>query len=251
MKATLILIMLFGFSWTVHAQSSIEEGRFVSLYSGYGMLSSDLSGSGFNSNLPARGAGIFGASASYQGSESNARFSVDYNRIAASYNSPSGISPGSISLTREEFSFLATFAPWENGKVENLRLGIGYEYLKSAGSDTLPNNVVNRQTSQGILLSLSYLEKFGSDFSLLGEIRLYLPHQISEGPQTTGYNPKMMGEEARLIGEYLFSESMSVFTGVTYRQDQVSFDGSVDRGVTGGRDTRTLIAFPVGLKVGY
>ncbi len=242
------LLMFAGFS--ARAQS-VEEGRYVGIHTGYGILSSKLSGSGFNSDLPEKGGLLYGIDFSYQNPDSGTQYNLKYDKAGVDQSAPAGVTPTNLSVFREEFRFVISFAPWDSGRFENLRFGFGYGILQTGATDTSPNNVLTKQSSQGLLFNTSYKMKLKSDWSLLSEFLIYLPHQIKESQQVTGYNPKFIGAELKFSAEYPLSDDIVGFAGASYRMDQVSYDGSVSRGVTGGQDTRTQFAIPVGIKIGY
>lgn len=250
MKTLFLTTLLMFVSLSAHAQS-VEEGRYIGIHSGYGILSSSLSGSGFNSDLPGKGGLLYGIDFSYQNPDSSMQYNLKYDKAAVDQTAPSGVTPTNLSVFREEFRFGVSFAPWDSGRFENLRIGFGYGILQTGATDTSPNNVLTKQSSQGLLFNASYKMKLKSDWSMLSEFLIYLPHQIKESQQITGYNPKFIGAELKLLAEYPLSDDIVGFAGASYRMDQVSYDGSVSRGVTGGQDTRTQIAIPVGIKIGY
>jgi hypothetical protein len=250
MKNLFLTTLLLLTSFSVNAQS-VEDGRYVGIHSGYGILSSSLSGSGFNSDLPGKGGLLYGIDFSYQNPDSGAQYNLKYEKTAVDQAAPSGVTPTNLSIFREEFRFAVSFAPWDSGKFENLRIGFGYGILQTGATETLPNNVLTKQSSQGLLFNVSYKMKMKSDWSMLSEFLIYLPHQIRESQQVTGYNPKFLGAELKLLAEFPLSDDIVGFAGASYRMDQVNYDGSVSRGVTGGQDTRTLLAIPVGIKIGY
>ncbi len=235
---------------TLNAQSA-EDGRYVSIYSGYSLLSSNLSGTGFNADLPQKGGPLYGFDLAYQSADTSALYILKYSSIHTEQSSPTGITPSKMRIDREDYSFIGSFTPWDSGALENLRLGIGYGFLQSAGTNTSPNNVLTKQRSQGALFLLSFNSKLPSDWSVLSELLIYLPHQVKESNQVTGYNPQFISTELKLVAEYIFTDNSILFGGVGYRSDQVSYNGSVSRGVTDGKDKRTLLSFPVGIKFGY
>lgn len=250
MKTLFLTTLLILTSFSAHAQS-VEEGRYIGLQSGYGILSSSLSGSGFNSDLPGKGGLLYGVDFSYQNPDSGTQYNLKYDKAAVDQTAPSGVTPTSLSVFREEFRFVVSISPWDSGRFENLHIGFGYGILQTGATDTSPNNVLTKQSSQGLLFNAAYKMKMKSDLSLLSEFLIYLPHQIKESQQITGYNPKFIGAELKFSAEYPLSDDIVGFGGVSYRIDQVSYDGSVSRGVTGGQDTRTQLAIPVGIKIGY
>lgn len=246
MRLRLVLFLFFIFS-EVNAQDA-SDNRYISLFTGYGALSSQLTGSGFNADMPAKGAMLYGLEASYQPKNDYNQYILKYEKISADQDSPSGVSPSKITTSREEIRFLFKFSPWDSGKFEKLRLGIGYAFLESDGTITSPNNVVTKQNSQGIVLNGSYVFEV-HDIILTPEISFYLPHRFRESQQTTGYNPNYIGFELKLNAEHAFTDSLMGFIGVTYRLDTVSFDGSGDRGVTSAKDERTYFSIPMGIKI--
>lgn len=248
---SLFLPTLFLFaSFSAYAQS-VDEGKYIAVSSGYGILSSSLSGSGFNSDLPNRGGLIYGVEFSYQNPDSETQYNLKYDKNTVNQTAPSGVTPADLSVFREEFRFVVSISPWDSGRFENLRLGLGYGILQTGATNTSPNNVSTKQSSQGLLLNALYKTKLKSDWSMLSEFLIYLPYQVKESEQITGYNPKFIGAEIKFIAEYPLSDDIVGFAGASYRMDQVSYDGSVSRGVTGGQDTRTQLAIPVGIKIGY
>lgn len=250
MKNLRLTLTILFLSPALFAQS-IEEGRSISAYSGYTLQSSKLSGTGFNSELPGKGSLLYGFDFSYQGQQNPTRYIFKYSTANGEQSAPSGLSPSKLTVQREEYSFQASLALWDSGILENLRLGLGYAYLQSGATDTSPNNVLTKQTTQGVLFGLSYTSKFSSDLSLISDFLIYLPHQFNESSQVTGYNTRYIGTEIKFVAEYLFADNAAVFGGMIYRLDQASFDGSVNRGVTGGVDARTVFTIPIGLKFGY
>lgn len=250
MKTLFLTTLMMLASFSTKAQS-VEEGRYVGLQSGYGMLSSSLSGSGFNSDLPNKGGLLYGIDFSYQNSDSETQYNLKYDKTSVDQMAPSGVTPTSLSVFREDFRFVISISPWDSGKFENLRIGFGYGILQTGATNTSPNNVLTKQSSQGLLFNASYKMKLKSDWSMLSEFLIYLPHQIKESQQITGYNPKFIGAEIKFLAECPLSDDIVGFAGASYRMDQVSYDGSVSRGVTGGQDTRTQLAIPIGIKIGY
>jgi hypothetical protein len=248
---TLIVFISFLFVGNFVFAQSVEEGRYLAIRSGYGLLSSSLAGSGFNSELPSKGGVIYGVDMSCQNLDSDTWYKLSYDKISVDQVAPSGVNPSNISIYREEIRFVVSFAPWDAGALEKLRLGIGYSFLESGGPNTSPNNILTTQTSQGLILNALYSSKFKSKYVLQTEFLIYLPHQIRESQQVTGYNPKYIGAELKVTADYALSEDILGFVGLSYRYDQVSFSGSVNRGVTGGQDTRTMFAIPIGIKIGY
>jgi opacity protein-like surface antigen len=231
--------------------ASVEDGKYISVHSGYGMMSSSLSGSGFNSDLGGEGGAIFGAEFSYKSAGSDVQYKLSYEKTSLDQDAPAGVTPTSLTVFREDFRFLMSFAPWDSGRLENFRVGLGYGVLGTGATNTTPNNVLTNQLSQGALFNLSYQSEWHTGCSLGSELLIYLPHQIQESAQVTGYNPKFIGAELKLTLDYLFSNQVSGFIGASYRVDQVTYEGSVSRGVTDGQDTRNMFAIPIGLKIGY
>lgn len=250
MKTLIVAAITTFVSFSASAQS-VEEGRYVGLHLGYGMLSSSLSGSGFNSDLPDKGGLLYGIDFSYQNPNEEAQYNLKYDKTTVDQTAPTGVTPTSLSVFREEFRFLVSISPWDSGRFENLRIGFGYGILQTGATNTSPNNVLTKQSSQGLLFNASYKTKLKSDWSIISEFLIYLPHQIKESQQITGYNPKFIGAELKFLAEYLLSDDIVGFAGASYRLDQASYDGSVSRGVTGGQDTRTQLAIPFGIKIGY
>lgn len=249
MKTLIIALLLLQYNFNAHAES-VEEGRFIGVHTGYGMSSSDLTGTGFNAKLPSKGSVIYGGEISYQATGSDTQFSLKHDRTSYSMNAPTGVTPTSLTGFREDTRLMVTVAPWE-GSLENLRLGFGYGVLRTGATDTATYNVMNKQTSQGPMFNIANKWKFKSDWSLQSELLLYLPHRVIESPQITGNNGQMLGAEAKISIEYLVSENILAFIGASYRMDRATYSGSETRGVTDGVDTRTYIAIPVGLKIGY
>ncbi len=161
------------------------------------------------------------------------------------------MTPTNLTLFREEFGFVISISPWDSGNFENLSLGLGYGILQTGATETAPNNLLTKQSSQGLRFNAVHKTKLKSDWSILSEYLIYLPHQIKESQQITGYNPKFISAELKFLAEYPITDDIVGFVGASYRIDQVSYDGSVSRGVTGGVDTRTQVAIPVGIKIGY
>lgn len=250
MKTLFLTTLLLLLGTSTFAQS-VEEGKYIAIQSGYSFLSSNLSGSGFNSDLPGKGGFLYGIDFSYQNPDSSTQYNFKYDKAEIDQSAPSGVTPSSLSVFREEFRFLVSISPWDSGKLESLRIGFGYGVLQTGATNTSPNNVLTKQSSQGLLFNAVYKTKLKSDFSLLSEFLIYLPHQIKESQQITGYNPKFIGTEVKFTAEYPLSDDIVGFAGASYRIDQVSYDGSVSRGVTDGKDTRTQFAIPVGIKIGY
>ena len=250
MRLIIFTALLLSYSFPGHSES-VEEGRYVGLYSGYANSSSDLTGTGFNAKLPARGSAIYGGDLSFKADGADTRFNLKYEKTTFDMSAPTGVTPTTISAYREDVRLMASFSPWDSGTLENLSIGLGYGILRTGATDTLTYNVLNKQTSQGPLFGVGYKWKFKQDWILQSDLMLYLPHRVIESPQITGANGQMIGAEARLSVDYMISESFTAFIGATYRMDRASFDGTETRGVTGGVDTRTYIAIPVGIKIGY
>lgn len=226
----------------------IDDGRYVSAYGGYGILSSELSGSGFNTELPSRGGLSYGADISYQRPDSDAWFDLSYAKTSVDQSAPNGVTPQQISTYLEDWRFIFSFAIPNSDK---FRIGLGYGFLKSGGTSTSPNNVLTTQTSQGLIVNASYIWQLKTNLELRSGLLIYLPHQVSESDQVTGHNPRYLGAEAKVSMEYVLSGPFVAFTGVSYRRDQVSFSGTGSRGVSGGKDVRTIWTIPLGIKIGY
>lgn len=252
MKNTMTYLFVILLSSFAHAKN-VDEGRYLSLYSGYGSLSSSLTGSGFNADLPGKSGLILGSEISYQTKDTDNQFTIKYDKITLDQDAPSGVTPSNISVSREEFRFLFSFLPFDSGSLQDLKLSVGYALLESGATSTSPNNVMTKQNSQGFVFGASHKFKLpsASAFTVTPGVLFYLPHRFSESQQTTGYNSNYVGLEAQVMAEYLFSDNLLMFAGVSYRSDKVTFGGSVDRGVTNGTDTRVYISMPVGLKIGF
>ncbi len=247
----LISFVLFILFCIVSHAESVEDGRYIGVHSGYGISSSDLTGTGFNAKLPARGSVVYGGDLSYKAADASTLFNLKYDKTSFDMNAPAGVSPASISVYREDIRFMAIVSPWEDGSFENFTLGIGYGLLRTGATDTSTYNVLNKQTSQGLMLNVGYKFALRQDWILHSDLGLFLPHRLIEGPQITGMNGQQMGFEANLALNYAVSERFVAFIGATYRLDKATFDGSGSRGVTSGVDNRTYIAIPVGIKIGY
>lgn len=232
--------------------NSVEEGRYVALQTGYGILSSSLSGSGFNSDLPGKGNLIYGLDLTYRDSDNEVGYSFKYDKAESQETAPSGLTPADLTVSREDIRLMASFAPWD--ELESLRLGVGYSRLKTGATETSPNNILTEQISQGLMLNAlwtSQLELMDSDVVVNYEGLLYLPYEVRESAQVTGYNASYLGAEAKVTAEYpVWGEAVGFF-GLGYRYDQVTYSGSVSRGVTDGTDVRTMMMIPVGIKFGY
>lgn len=247
MKTIYHLIFFFYIS-NAYAYS-LSEDSYVSLFSGYGALASELSGSGFNSELPVNTGALYGIEASYQPESSFNQYILKYQKTSGDQNSPNGITPVSISTSREELRLLTQFSPWDSGIFENVKIGIGYAFLGSHGSVTSPNAVVTNQNSQGVILSAACVFEISDDMVVMPETSIYLPHRLSESQTSTGHNPNFIGLELGAKIENSLTNNVHGFIGAIYRLDEVSFDGTGDRGVTNGKDTRTYFSAPVGLKI--
>ena len=232
---------------------SVDQGQYVALEAGYGQTSSSLTGTGFNSDLPGKAGLVTGLDLSYRNQENDIGYNFEYQNIDSKATAPASLTPSDVSLTREEIKFLISFSPWSSPELENLRLGLGYGYLKSTATKTLPNNIVTEQISQGAIFNATWAAELESQPEVLlnYEALIYLPHSVRESAQVTGYNPSYLGVEVRITAEYSFWNNTLAYAGVGYRTDQVSFDGSVSRGVTSGKDVRATLTIPVGIKFGY
>lgn len=227
---------------------ALAPQNFIALYSGYGVHSSSLTGTGFNSDLSGAMGLIYGVELSHQRSESGIRYIFRYDNATADQAAPAGVTPTDISVRREEFRVMASIPTWNSGAGEDLRLGVGYSLLQTGATATSPNNVLTEQNSQGVVLNAIYHTVFNSEWSTATEVLIYLPHKIEESPQVTGTNPNFVGAELKLLVDYVFSENLTGFIGASYRLDQVSFEGTGSRGVTNGQDGRNFFALPVGIK---
>lgn len=227
------------------------DGRYIQPYMGYGNLSSKLTGSGFNSELPTNGGLVYGLEVGYQDKGRESQYSLKYEKISVDQNTAAGITPNAITIYREEIRFLYSFAPWEQSKLDKLRFQVGYAVLTSGGSNTSPNNILTKQQSRGVLLGTSYIYDFPSNWKLTPQILFYLPHSVKESQQVTGYNVTYLGIELKVSLDYVYSDKLTFNTGITLRNDTASFDGSVDRGVTNGKDSRDYFFIPVGVKFNY
>ncbi|MBX3040539.1 MAG: hypothetical protein KF789_07535 [Bdellovibrionaceae bacterium] len=250
MKTITIILTIF-FSQYCFAQSSIDDGRYINIYSGITSLSSNVSGSGFSSELPGKSGPMLGADVSYQFKDSSARVNFFYEHGSNSVNSPSGLTPSQITMSKNQYTLMVSFVPVDSGMFQNLRLGLGYSVLMQGGDDTSPNNISTMQSSQGLLLHASYEIKAGDSFIIQPGLGIYLPYQISEKSQVSGNNPKFMGTELKLTVDYLISDSFSIFAGVEYNRYQANFDGTGSRGTSSAQDVRTDLALPLGFKLGY
>lgn len=233
------------------ASSAKMDGRYFAIQSGYGNLSSKLSGEGFNSELKGASGLLYGVKASYQEPESDVHYTLSYDKISADQSAPSGVTPNMVAVSREELKYVVSLAPWNEGFRRNFRVGFGYSILETGAKDTLPNNVLTKMSSQGFVATFSHTTEAMSAWPVLSEILVYLPHQVKESSQVTGYNPKYLGGEFNVSFEHAMDSNIIGFFGARYRMDQVSFEGSVNRGVTDGIETRVLTAIFFGIKAGY
>lgn len=251
-----LILTIFLFSCAALAQevpsaSPKSDGRYVGIQAGYGNLSSKLSGDGFNSELKGASGLLYGVEASYQEPDSDVHYNLKYDKISGDQSAPSGVTPKMVSVFREDLRYVVSLAPWEEGFRRNFRVGFGYGMLVTGATDTLPNNVLTKQESQGFIAMISHRTGAQTDWSMTSEFLVYLPHQIKESTQVTGYNPKYLGAEFNVRAEHTMEGRFSGFAGARYRIDQVSYDGTVNRGVTNAQETRSLLAIFFGMKVGY
>lgn len=242
------LILLTGFS----LKSFGDEGnRYILVHSGYGISSSSLSGSGFNSTLPEKSGPLYGFDIAYKMNNIEPQFFLKYKKASAAFSGPTEVTPNQLSIFREEFRIGTNFGIWDTSFLENFRLGIGYATLKTGGTHTLPNNILTHQSTQGFFIQASYKYFIDMDKSITPEILFYLPHHIQESEQITGYNPKLESYEIKTLFEIQIFDNLVGQTGISYRIDRSIFEGSGNRGVIAGQDKRTYIEIPIGFKISY
>lgn len=250
MKFIIINLFILGLAQVSNAQV-VTDGSYIAVHTGYGSVASELKGDGFTAELPYKGSFIYGAEVSYQFKESTKQVSFKYDKVRVEQDAPDGLSPSTITIDREEVRFLFSFSPWDTAELEHLKFGIGYGFLTSGATDTSPNNVMTKQTTQGLLLHAKHKLPIEGGWSINPEVLLYFPHQINETDQVTGYNPKYYGIELKIGGEYQVSERVKLFGALMHRTDTVSYSGSVSRDVRNGKDTRNYFSVPLGIKVDF
>lgn len=241
-----VFLLLFGAG--AHA---VEERRSVAVRAGYARASSSLTGDGFNADLPSRSSFLYGFDVSYRRPGETTGYELRYDRTSASVTAPSNLTPRDLAVFREDLAILASNEPWKAGELATVRLKIGYGLSKSGATATAPYEIMTTRKIHCALLGVASASELGERWSLLTDLQLSLPFSISESDQVTGHSPSMFGIDARVAAEYAFSESFAGFIGIGYRDDRASFEGAVSRGVTGGRDVRTLFTIPVGVRFGY
>lgn len=246
---TVLFAMLFGHF--CFAQSSIEDGSYINIYSGVTSQASQVSGAGFSSEIPGKNGSLLGADVSYQLKDSSARINFEYEHGSNSVSAPPGITPSQVTMSKTHYTLMGSFIPAESGALRNLRLGVGYSVLIQGADDTSPNNIVTMQSTQGLLLHAAYGMFISESLIVEPSLRIYLPYQISEKSQVSGNNPKFIGTEFKLTADYLLSDSFSFFAGVGYNRYQANFDGTGSRGTSGAQDVRTDLSLPLGFKLGY
>lgn len=242
------LVLCFFF---LSSANAIEASRQIALRSGYGRLTSQLSGAGFNADLPNRYSTVYGVDLAYRDPEAEFNYEFGYDRTSVDLVAPDALTPSAITAFREETTILATIAPWANDEKDGVRLKFGLSSVRFGGTETAPNEMLTTQEAVGVLVGASHTWSFAEKGSFTPEALLFLPFSVRESNQVTGYSPTSVGLNVRLLVEYEFFKDIAGFVGLEDRVERTEFKGSVSRGVTDGTDLRSFLSIPIGVRFGF
>ncbi|MES2857217.1 MAG: hypothetical protein V4692_15215 [Bdellovibrionota bacterium] len=250
-KLNSIITTLIISSCGATALASIDEGRFVVLRSGHASLSSNLTGSGTSTALQASSGILFDVDVSYQPESNTDRYGLSYFNATTNQTTGTGVTPRTVDVEVLSYQLHWTRQPWSEGLLSNFRFGLGYGYLESGASNTTPFVVMTNQKSHGPVLLVEHGAEPLPKFLVISKFQVYVPFELTESVQRTGYNRATIGLEASLDLEYLVQENFAISLGVGYQHQQSRFEGTGTRGVTDGTDARKMLKIPVGIKIGY
>jgi hypothetical protein len=245
MKKLLALLTVVGFSQYTNADDAVSGAWYAEFIGGLGVLSNDLSGTGFSSALPFTMGSDFGLKLGYEPGMQNLDYAVQYRGQAFTFETPSSISPAKINATRSETQLLAKMTPFLTGWQKEITLGVGYQFVNYVADVTTPNVVMTGQTVSGIYLTGEYNVTFNEDINSVLNIGLFLPHSFSESNAQTGYGFKFLGYSFGIDFEWRLSETWMFMTGMQFQHEQISFSGTGDRSVSDATDGRSLITIPI------
>ena len=237
-------LFLILFSFTSMA-ADLMPGSSIDINGGAAIMSTSLTGTGFAADTSGTTGLSYGGNLGYAWSKGSC-LHFKYSESGAQFSPPATISPSKIKATQSEFTFYGIFQPFEDSGAKNLRFGLGYTQLIYAVDSNSPA-IITTQRSQGLDLLVENDFDINDKYNMTAMGLLYLPHQFAESDSHTGFNPKYLGIEGGLRFNWNTREDLKTYLALVYRLDQVSFEGTGNRGVTGGTDTRTTIKILAGV----
>lgn len=244
-----IALLLIFMATAVHAEEVANSGPSLDFQAGLSTLNAKLDGEGFSTDVGGDQGLTYGADISY-GWASGFRLHLKYSQAGGKFDAPTGTTPASIDATRTEYMLAGTFSPWESGRLSKLRVGAGYGMVNYVVDESSPV-VVTSQYSRGISAMAQHDFDFSEKWGLGLKALFYMPHAFNEKEVTTGTNPKYWGQELSAQVNWQLKEDLRVYVAMVYRTDTIRFDGTGTRGVTAATDTRTMMLYPVGLKLDF
>lgn len=241
--------LMLIFAYPCFAQDVLNSGLRVEGNFGMSSMSSKLEGTGFSADQKNSAGTTFGGNVSF-GWPNGFRVFAKFQQTEAQMDTPTSVTPDKIDARREETSIYVLANMSEDSSKSPFRLGIGYALLNYSVDSTTPV-LMTTQSSQGLMLMGEKDFEVGESWRSGLGLSLYLPHTFSEQNTNTGFNPRFVGLEFSGRIAYVLREDIQIYLMPVLRQDTVKFDGSGNRGVTGGIDSRTTILIPLGMRVDF
>lgn len=213
-----------------------------------------LTGSGFKIALPMKMGYLWGGEVRYRFGESGFFSKARFQRISMNYSSLSGLTPASMSMTKDELRFLFGghfFEGLGSGFWEKLGLSLGVELGTRAADLTQPNAAITSANTTSLLLQLSLPGSMGQEFSFEGILTVGFPFSHSETSQTTGNYSSGFVLEPAIGFAHKVTEVFEIGIFAIARRETLTFTGTGTRGTTSGQEAIWSFSFPVELRFNY
>lgn len=216
---------------------------------GMHLQSYTLTGTGYSSSLNTTTGVFYGFKASYQDeSDSYYSFVLKMRMSATTFGGLTGLSPDSVVLKNNSYQFIVfgkLLERLESEFLKEIRIGLGYAYLRRSVTITTPNAAFTPQTQHGLTLNAAYAIPFDENTVIDTNLQVFLPWAFSEDSNYTGFHTSTLAYE--IGGDIIHSltPSIDVSAGVYFRQDRNGFSGTGSRGTTDGAEALTSISVPL------
>lgn len=216
---------------------------------GMHLQSYSLSGSGYSAALNTTTGVFYGFKATYKNeSDSYYSFLLKMRMGATSFGGLTGLTPDSVVLKNNSYQLIVfgnLLDRLENEILKEIRIGLGYSYLRRSVTITTPNAAFTPQTQHGLTLNAAYAIPFDENTIIDTNLQVFLPWAFSEDSNNTGFHTSTLAYEIGGDIIHVLTPSIDVSAGVYFRQDRNGFSGTGLRGTTDGAEALTSISVPL------
>lgn len=239
-------IKAFGLDTTPKVSSETLTLSSLSLLVGPSVITSRVTGTGFNFNQSNSVGNLLGLGIKGQSKTMAMTLLGGYNRINADHSLSSAFTPSKISTTREDIFIYGLTQPMLSEFWSSFQFGFGYKFQNFRSDVTSPNYAFTDQSSQGLLLAVKNSHSIFEDGKTLDlEFKFYLPHKFHEKTVNTGFNPNFIGTEFQIKFSQIINPKWQFSTALIYQYDSVSFDGQGTRGTVSASDIKETLTIPL------